>query len=134
MEFFNPGTNIDFLGIRKWAAAFSIIVFIISVVGLIVHGLDFGLDFTGGTQIQLQFKHTLDLNKIRGELDQAGFKETQVQSYGDSHNILVTIASNKKSGMKQIKDEKARQEKLTKAILQALPGAKANSIDYIGTG
>lgn len=133
MEFFRGNTHIDFLGIRKWAAMLSIIVFVVSVAGLFVHGLYFGLDFTGGTQLQLKFKQHVNLNEIRAELSQAGYKDAQVQSYGDSHNVLVTIASKKKIGGKSVaSEEKEKQEQLTQSILKALPGGEVNSIGYIG--
>ena len=55
MEFFSQNANIDFMKLKGKAMAFSLILFVISLFGVWSHGLSFGLDFTGGTQILLRF-------------------------------------------------------------------------------
>ena len=54
MEFFHKKTNIDFMGLRKWTALLSLILFAASLISLFTYGLNWGLDFTGGDQVQLQ--------------------------------------------------------------------------------
>ena len=68
MEFFKHNTNINFMAQRKWAAIFSIILFLFSIISLGIYGLNWGLDFTGGTQIQLRFVNEADLSLIRSQL------------------------------------------------------------------
>ena len=75
MEFFKKQTNIDFLGLQRWAAALSLILILISVVSLLTKGLHWGLDFTGGSQLQISFKHSVELPKIRQTLEQLGYKD-----------------------------------------------------------
>ena len=53
MEFFRTQTNIDFMGQRKWAALFSLTLFVASIASFFIYGLNLGLDFTGGTQIEV---------------------------------------------------------------------------------
>ena len=55
MEFFKANTTIDFMGLRKISAGLSIVLFIFSLVMLATHGLNWGLDFTGGTQVQVAY-------------------------------------------------------------------------------
>ena len=55
MEFFKHNTTINFMAQRKWAAALSIILFALSMLSLGMYGLNWGLDFTGGTKIQLSY-------------------------------------------------------------------------------
>ncbi len=101
MEFFNPDSKIDFMGLRKWTAAFSCIVILISLVVLFVDGITLGLDFTGGTQIEVAYSKTANLAEIRAQLLKAGFSEGQskVISYGSSKDVLISIAP--KAGFEQ---------------------------------
>src|SRR3990167_1545175 len=91
MEFFKHNTAIDFMAQRKWAAIFSIVLFLFSLGSLAVHGLTWGLDFTGGTQIQMSFPQEANLAQIRTNLENAGFKEAVVMSYGTSKDVLITL-------------------------------------------
>ena len=130
MEFFKANTNVNFLGLQKWAFLFSIMIFVASITSLIAYGLDFGLDFTGGTQVTLTFKQPANLNQIRKELKTAGFKDTQVQSYGSSRSVLISVGIDKKlsdeEGLKQI------QEKYTAKIVKAVPDSTVDSVSSIG--
>jgi len=65
MEFFKHNTQIDFMAQRKWAAIVSTILFILSIVSFAIYGLNWGLDFTGGAQIQLNFQTEANLNQIQ---------------------------------------------------------------------
>ena len=67
MEFFKK-TNFDFIGIRKYAYAFSIITFLISLGYLLVHGPNYGIDFTGGTSLQIKFNTPTEPGQIRSEV------------------------------------------------------------------
>jgi preprotein translocase subunit SecF len=122
MEFFKANTKIDFMGQRKWAALFSAILFVASIVSLVVNHLNFGLDFTGGTQIELQYPQAADFNAIRKDLAQAGFDQAQVQSYGTSRDVLVRIPPHKEFTEQTLRDK----------ITAALPGAQVQQIEYIG--
>jgi preprotein translocase subunit SecF len=122
MEFFKKVTNINFLGLRRWTASLSIILILASIVSLTVHGLNWGLDFTGGTQIQISYPQPANLIDIRQELTQAGFNEAVVQSYGTSKDVLISIAPRANLNQQQLQQE----------IAQTLTGATIQRIDYIG--
>lgn len=123
MEFFNPNSNVDFMGARKWTALLSILIFLISIGALIVNGLKWGLDFTGGTQIQVSYPTAADLPAIRAAMSGAGFREAQVLSYGTSKDVLVSIASH----------EHMEQSVLVDKVMGALPpGAVKQRVDFIG--
>lgn len=127
MEFFKQNTQINFMGQRKIAAVLSVILFVLSLVSLFVNGLNLGLDFTGGTQVQLSFPQAADLNQIRDRLENAGFKEAVVNSYGTSKDVLVTLVPKKSVESTDMKDEIVRQ------IVTALPDAKVQQVDSIGS-
>lgn len=129
MEFFKHNTNIDFMGQRKWAALVSIILFVLSIASLAFHGLNWGLDFTGGTQIQLSFPQEADLNSIRTNLSNAGFREAVVMSYGTSKDVLVTLVPKDKGAFTM--NDKAQAE-IVNEVTSALPQAKIDQVNYIG--
>lgn len=122
MEFFKHKTNINFLGLRKYAAVFSTILFICSVTSLAVKGLNWGLDFTGGTQIQISYPQSADVPTVRSELDNAGYNEAVVQTYGNSENLLISIAPR----------ANVDQQHLSQEVLTVLKGAKLERVDYVG--
>jgi preprotein translocase subunit SecF len=131
MEFFKTNTKIDFLNLQKWAAAFSIIIFIASIVSLIIFGLNFDLDFTGGTQIQLSFPKAANITQIRRDLDASGLSDAQVQTYGSTRDVMISLGMSKK--MRQAGQTlKQIQNTLTKAVLKAVPNAKVESVTSIG--
>lgn len=122
MEFFSHKTKIDFMAQRKWAALFSSILFIFSVGSLLINSLNFGLDFTGGTQFELSYPAAPDFSVIKSQLNQAGFADPYVQAYGSSKEVLVRIKTEK--GVSQ-------QDVSTK-VQTALTGAKVQGVSYIG--
>ncbi|MEO8401025.1 MAG: protein translocase subunit SecF [Gammaproteobacteria bacterium] len=126
MEFFKHNTKIDFMAQRKWAALISIILFTLSLVSLAVNGLDWGLDFTGGTQIQVSFPQEANLNKIRDNLQAAGFKEAEVKSFGTSKDVLISFGAKKDS-------PDLGKDAIVSQVVQALPDAKVQQVDSIGS-
>lgn len=122
MELFNPNSTIDFMGIRKWTAAFSIFICALSIAALAFKGLQWGLDFTGGTQVEVSYAQSADLNAIRTNLYQAGFKDAQVMSYGSSQRVMISVGP---------RTLKANVEP-AKQILQALPGGHIERVDVVG--
>jgi preprotein translocase subunit SecF len=122
MEFFNPNSKIDFMGARKWTAIFSILIFVLSLGALVVNGLKWGLDFTGGTQIEVSYEQTADLPGIRDALYKVGFKEAQVVSYGTSKDVLISIAPR----------ADLDQTLLVERVMQQLPGATKQRVDFVG--
>src|SRR6185437_16599326 len=95
MEFFKQNTRIDFMAHAKGAAVLSTILFILSILSLAIYGLNMGLDFTGGTQIQMSFNQEANLNQIRDNLQKGGFVEAEVKNYGTSRDVLVTLVPKK---------------------------------------
>ncbi len=122
MEFFNPNSNVDFMGARRWTAIFSVLIFVLSIGALTIHGLKWGLDFTGGTQIEVSYSSAADLPLIRESLGKAGFKEAQVVSYGTSKDVLISIAPR----------EDKEQSRLVDQVMSALPGAAKQRVDFVG--
>jgi preprotein translocase subunit SecF len=122
MEFFKSNTNIDFMGQRFYAAIFSILLCVLSLTALMTKGLNLGLDFTGGTQIEVSYAQPADLNQIREQLNTAGFNDAVVQAYGSARDVLIRISAKEVEG----------QDVLKGKIMRALPGATLHQAEYIG--
>ena len=84
--------NIDFLAWRKVALGFSITLLIISLASLYLKNLNFGLDFTGGTLVELNYPTKVDLSLIRSTLDNAGYKGAQVANFGSDREVLIKLS------------------------------------------
>jgi preprotein translocase subunit SecF len=93
MEFFHHRTKYDFMGISKWAAMFSVFLTVASLALIFTKGINFGLDFTGGTQLELRYSKPVDFEDVKQELDKAGFTGAKVTQYGSTRDILVKIAN-----------------------------------------
>ncbi len=84
--------SIDFMAKRKIAGYISIALVILSLVSLAVNQLKLGLDFTGGTLVEVSFQQAPVLNELRGELEKAGFEDVTVQNFGSDLDVLVRLA------------------------------------------
>ncbi|WP_415882518.1 protein translocase subunit SecF [Neptuniibacter sp. QD72_48] len=81
----------NFMGFRKIAAACSVVLLIVSIGALAVNGLKFGLDFTGGSLVEIGYEQPADLNKIRDQLKDVGFEDAVVQTFGSPTDILIRL-------------------------------------------
>ena len=84
--------TIPFMAIRNLAFAITLILTVLGIAALAVKGLNFGLDFTGGTLIELQYEQPADLERIKRELGQAGYTDAVVQSFGATTDVLIRMA------------------------------------------
>jgi preprotein translocase subunit SecF len=84
-------TNINFLGNRNIAMTFSGILMLISIVSLATRGLDMGIDFTGGTLIEVGYQQAADLTVLRQTLTETGFSDATVQNFGTTKDVLIRL-------------------------------------------
>ncbi len=82
---------INFMGQRKLAIVFSAILLLVSLGSLAVKQLNWGLDFTGGTLVELHYSDTANLTAIRSTLEEGGFAGSVVVSYGTDQDVLVRL-------------------------------------------
>lgn len=83
--------NIDFLGKRKIALILSSLLIIVSIASLAINGLKLGIDFTGGTLVEVGYKQSADLTILRNALTEAGFDDATVQNFGTTKDVLIRI-------------------------------------------
>ena len=104
MEFFNPNINIDFLSLRKRRrlAVTSTIAILVCLGSIIFHGFNFGIDFTGGTLVEVNYPDSVELGQVRELLDNSEFRGAVVQYYGTSNDVLIRLAPRKDLDSSQI--------------------------------
>lgn len=127
MDIIKSDTAINFMGQRKLAAAFSVVLIILSIGSLSVRGLNFGLDFTGGTLIELSYSQAPELNSVRGTLTEIGFEEFTVQTFGSARDIVVRIPAD---------DTGESGADLSTRVLEALaednPDVDLRRVEFVG--
>jgi preprotein translocase subunit SecF len=96
MEFFHTQTRIPFMDLSRYTAILSGLMFAVSIGFLVTRGLNFGLDFTGGTQVELHYNTSIEVSTVRDMLQKAGYKEAKVTHYGSTQDILVRFAASQK--------------------------------------
>ncbi|WP_370279006.1 protein translocase subunit SecF [Pontibacterium sp.] len=82
---------LNFMGLRKVATVFSAVLLLISIGSLAVNGLKLGLDFTGGSLVEVGYEQPADLNRVRGQLEAAGYDDAVVQTFGSPTDILIRL-------------------------------------------
>ena len=93
MQLLNMKETIRFMSLKKPAAILSVFLIIGSIISLAINQLNWGLDFTGGTQIEVGYGQTADLSQIRKQLEASDFKDAVVQNFGSSQDVLIRLAS-----------------------------------------
>jgi len=81
MEFFRQ-TNYNFIGIRKYTYIFSAAVTLISLILILFVGLHYGIDFTGGTSLELKFANPVSIGDVRSAVGNAGFNDSEIKQIG----------------------------------------------------
>ncbi len=133
MELIKPGTRIDFMGKRKKAIFISIILIVISIGSLIYHkGPNWGVEFTGGTEIHIKLAKDLSIKDIKNTLDATGYPPEVVQQLGLSGDREYLIRfSPDLIKFDQIQDFQSELEKIM-ATNESFKGGSIQRVDYIG--
>ncbi len=112
----------DFMGRRKLAYAFSGLLLLGSIFGLVTNGLNFGIDFTGGTLVELGYAQAADLDAIRTALGASEFGDATVQAFGSPQDVLVRLPQSSVAGDADVSSR----------VLKILPGAEMRRIEFVG--
>jgi preprotein translocase subunit SecF len=83
--------TINFMGVRNVAFGVTVLLTVLALFSMFHKGMNYGLDFTGGTLIELTYEKPADLTKVREELATAGFHDAVVQSFGATTDLLVRM-------------------------------------------
>ena len=114
--------TIDFINKRKYAMIFSAFLLVVSVISLGLQGLKLGIDFTGGTLIEVGYQKTADLEDIRTKLASANYTGTNVQYFGSDTEVLI-----------QLEPQAVSSAKLSSSIIQMLgEGIDVRRVEFVG--
>jgi preprotein translocase subunit SecF len=137
MEIFNHNANVNFLGMRKFSVGIAILLMIASIALITVKGLNYGLDFTGGVSMVMDYDNAVQVGEVRDALEKGGMEHALVQSLGGTKEVSIRlqpkddpnsgVANGGKVNLDKIADD------VTKALQAARPDAKLKSRDYVGS-
>jgi preprotein translocase subunit SecF len=82
-------TNIDFMGMRRIFFISSLIIIMLGMGSIILKGLEFGIDFVGGTELVVEFEETVPVGDIRSAMTDAGFEQAVIRTFGTPRDILI---------------------------------------------
>ena len=116
--------NIPFMSYRRFATIGSLVLLIMSIGSLSFKGLNLGLDFSGGTLIEVSYEEAADLVDIRDLMTNNGFDDFQVVNFGSNSDVLIKVAD--KNGNSQLGDV------IYKFLLDADPSTELKSIEFVG--
>lgn len=127
MDIIKTDTHIDFMAQRNRALILSAIVLILGIGSLFMKGINFGLDFTGGTLIEVSYPAAPDLGELRDTLTAAGYDDFTVQTFGTASDIVVRMPADQ--------GEEAGAD-LSTLVLEALaettPGIELRRVEFVG--
>jgi preprotein translocase subunit SecF len=126
MELFHKMTRYPFMATRKRWYAVSAVLILGSLLSLAVQGLNFGIDFTGGVVMEFTFPQAADLEKVRSDLEGAGFGDAAVQSFGTARDVLVRLLP------RDNEDVNVVGQNVLAAIQGGTPGVELRRTEVVG--
>ncbi|ADQ85336.1 MULTISPECIES: protein translocase subunit SecF [Methylovorus] len=126
MEIFKIKKDIPFMSYGRLTTAISLITFLLSVFFLAHRGLNLGVDFTGGTMMEVSYPQAADIGKIREAVDSVGLKDATVQNFGTSRDVLIRLP------LKPELSISALSEQVLTALQKADPNVKMNRVESVG--
>lgn len=127
MEFFRIKKDIPFMSYGRYTTSISLVTFLFAVFFLATRGLNFGVDFTGGTVIELHYQQSADISAIRAELAAMNLPDALVQNFGSSRDVLIQVPN--KHGVSGAK--------LSDQVLDGLrkqdPGVEKRRVEFVGS-
>ncbi len=126
MELFRIKNDIPFMSYGRLTTAISLITFVLAVVFLVTRGLNFGVDFTGGTIMEVNYPQAANLENVRKAVDSIGLKEATVQNFGSSHDVLIRLPVKAGVSVSQL------SEQVKSALVTADPKAEVRRVESVG--
>ncbi|MGM0812797.1 protein translocase subunit SecF [Thioalkalivibrio sp.] len=121
-------SNINFLGRRRIALGLSVALVLVSVVLLATRGLNFGIDFTGGTLVEIGYPEAVELDPIRQQLDETGFEGATVVYFGTSRDVLIRLPPRADDP-----DQAALSNEVLRALQSGGPeGVELRRVEFVG--
>jgi preprotein translocase subunit SecF len=132
MEFFRIRKSIPFMRHALVFNIISLVVFVLAVVFLAVRSLNFSIEFTGGTVMEVSYAQDANPDKIRDALATIGLKDVSVQSFGTSRDILIRLPLKAVAGSSQNVEMQKQSDAVVKALKAADPSAELKRSEFVG--
>src|SRR5512146_1184707 len=126
MEFFRIKKDIPFMSYGKFTTSVSLVTFLLAVFFLATKGLNFGVDFTGGTVMEVHYTQSADLDKVRGQLGSIDLKDALVQNFGSSKDVLIQVP------LKQNKAGAKLSEQVMDSLRQQDASVELRRVEFVG--
>jgi preprotein translocase subunit SecF len=126
MELFRIKRDIPFMSYGRLTTSISLITFLLAIFFLAVRGLNFGVDFTGGTIMEVSYPQPANLENVRHAVDKVGLKEATVQNFGSSRDVLIRLPI--KTGISIA----TLSEEVKTALTQDNPAVVVNRVEAVG--
>jgi preprotein translocase subunit SecF len=126
MEFFRFTRDIPFMSWGKYTTTISLATFIIAVFFLVTEGLNLGVDFTGGTVMEVGYSQAADLSRVRNTLAEIGMSDASVQNFGTSSDVLIRLSSKPEISSAQL------SEIVMKALRQDDSTVEMRRVEFVG--
>jgi preprotein translocase subunit SecF len=127
MDIFNRfDYSYDFLGKKKLAIIASTVLILISIMSFIVNGLSFGVDFTGGTLVEVNYAQAVELEQIRTVLHENGFADAMVQNFGTTRDVLIRL------GVYENMPNDAISNKVIELLQQDGSSVEMRRVEFVG--
>jgi len=126
MELFRIKKDIPFMSYGRYTTTISLVTFLFAVFFLATKGLNFGVDFTGGTVMEVRYAQSVDLDKVRSQLSSIDLKEALVQNFGSSQDVLIQIP------LKQNKVGSKLSEQVLETLHQQDASVELRRVEFVG--
>jgi preprotein translocase subunit SecF len=132
MEFFRIRRSIPFMRHALVFNIISLVVFVLAIIFLAVRGLNFSIEFLGGTVMEVSYKEDANADKIRETLDGIGLKDVSVQSFGTSRDILIRLPLKTVEGSSQNIEMQKQSDAVIKALKAQDASADLKRVEFVG--
>ncbi len=126
MEFFKIKHDVPFMSYGRYTTSISLVTFLFAVFFLATKGLNFGVDFTGGTVMEVHYAQPADLNKVRDQLSSIGLHDALVQNFGSSADVLIQVP------LKQNKVGAKLSEQVIDSLHQQDASVQLRRVEFVG--
>ena len=127
MELFRIKKDIPFMSYGRITTAISLITFLLAIFFLLHRGLNYGVDFTGGTVMEVNYPQAANIDSIRKAVDSIGLKDATVQNFGTSRDVLIRLPIRKDLTIAKL------SESVSTALKAADPAAEVRRVESVGS-
>ncbi|MBA1149567.1 protein translocase subunit SecF [Ectothiorhodospiraceae bacterium WFHF3C12] len=129
MDLFKRETHINFMALRRVTFVVSLALLAISIAAIAARGLNLGIDFTGGTLVEVKYPEQVELSQVRRTLAGGGYPDAIVQYFGTSRDVLIRLGPQLDGG--QVDNEKVG-DRIMSLLRQEHPEAQRQRVEFVG--